>query len=76
MPSKRSSDCRPSDPPRDETPTGLRFTAYPGGRHPRRGFLDGAIEPQRETKISVFPPWNDGGYAVSIFPKRSFRISV
>ena len=33
---------------------------YPGGRHPRIGFLDGAIRPQRETKISVFAPWGGG----------------
>ncbi len=63
---------RPSDPPRDETPTELRVTAYPGGRHPRRGFLDGAIEPQRDTKISVFPAWNDGGYAVIDLPEAIF----
>lgn len=30
---------------------------YPGGRHPRIGFLDGAVRPQRETKVSVFTPW-------------------
>jgi hypothetical protein len=38
---------------------------YPGGRHPRIGFLDGAIDPQRETKISVFTPWQptDGNRA-------------
>ena len=30
---------------------------YPGGRHPRIGFLEGAIRPQRETKVSVFTPW-------------------
>ncbi|MCA9075188.1 MAG: hypothetical protein KDA93_09150 [Planctomycetaceae bacterium] len=34
---------------------------YPGGRHPRIGFLEGAIDPQRETKISVFTPWHDPG---------------
>ncbi len=32
---------------------------YPGGRHPRIGFLEGAIDPQRETKVSVFTPWHD-----------------
>jgi hypothetical protein len=32
---------------------------YPGGRHPRIGFLDGAVDPQRETKVSVFTPWHD-----------------
>jgi hypothetical protein len=30
---------------------------YPGGRHPRIGFLEGAVNPQRETKVSVFTPW-------------------
>jgi peptidoglycan/xylan/chitin deacetylase (PgdA/CDA1 family) len=42
---------------------------YPGGRHPRIGFLDGAIRPQRETKISFFAPWSDGGYAVVDLPE-------
>ena len=38
----------------------VRMMPYPGGRHPRIGFLEGAIRPQRETKVSVFTPWNDG----------------
>jgi hypothetical protein len=42
---------------------------YPGGRHPRIGFLDGAVNPQRETKISVFAPWQDGGYVVADIPE-------
>jgi peptidoglycan/xylan/chitin deacetylase (PgdA/CDA1 family) len=42
---------------------------YPGGRHPRIGFLEGAISPQRETKVSVFAPWADGGYAVVDLPE-------
>jgi peptidoglycan/xylan/chitin deacetylase (PgdA/CDA1 family) len=42
---------------------------YPGGRHPRVGFRDGAIRPQRETKVSVFAPWADGGYAVADVPE-------
>ncbi|HYT60852.1 MAG TPA: hypothetical protein VEL06_11815, partial [Haliangiales bacterium] len=37
----------------------LLVLPYPGGRHPRIGFLDGAIDPQRETKVSVFTPWDD-----------------
>lgn len=37
----------------------LLVLPYPGGRHPRIGFLDGAIDPQRETKISVFTPWSN-----------------
>ena len=50
----------------------IRILPYPGGRHPRRGFLDGAIHPQRETKISIFPPWNNGGYAVVDVPEAIF----
>jgi len=50
----------------------IRVLPYPGGRHPRRGFLDGAINPQRETKISVFPPWKDGGYVVVDVPEAVF----
>lgn len=41
----------------------------PGGRHPRIGFRDGAIRPQRETKVSVFAPWADGGYVVADTPE-------
>ena len=58
-----------ADKPR---PVGLRVMPYPGGRHPRIGFLDGAIRPQRETKISIFPPWEDGGYAVVDVPEAIF----
>ncbi|MCA9062034.1 MAG: CehA/McbA family metallohydrolase [Planctomycetaceae bacterium] len=42
---------------------------YPGGRHPRIGFLDGAVEPQRETKLSAFCPWDDHSYAVLDVPE-------
>jgi hypothetical protein len=42
---------------------------YPGGRHPRIGFLDGAVRPQRETKVSVFAPWDNGGYVVLDVPE-------
>lgn len=48
---------------------------YPGGRHPRIGFLDGAIRPQRETKFSVFAPWNDGGYAVVDLPEAVWHVT-
>ncbi|MBC7853684.1 MAG: hypothetical protein IAF94_09635, partial [Pirellulaceae bacterium] len=47
----------------------LRVLPHPGGRHPRIGFLEGAIRPQRETKVSVFAPWKDGGYAVADVPE-------
>jgi peptidoglycan/xylan/chitin deacetylase (PgdA/CDA1 family) len=52
--------------PNDPRP---RVLPYPGGRHPRIGFLDGAIRPQRETKVSLFAPWVDGGYAVADVPE-------
>src|SRR5439155_26332810 len=47
----------------------LLVLPYPGGRHPRIGFRDGAIRPQRETKASIFAPWPDGGYAVADVPE-------
>jgi peptidoglycan/xylan/chitin deacetylase (PgdA/CDA1 family) len=47
----------------------LLVLPYPGGRHPRIGFLDGAIRPQRETKVSVFAPWDSGGYVVADVPE-------
>jgi hypothetical protein len=49
--------------------TALLVLPYPGGRHPRVGFLDGAIRPQRETKVSVFAPWKNGGYVVADIPE-------
>ncbi len=55
-----------------ETPPsrrGLEVVPYPGGRHPRRGFRDGAVRPQRETKISVFMPWNPRQYVVLDLPE-------
>lgn len=47
----------------------LLVLPYPGGRHPRTGFRDGAIRPQRETKASIFAPWADGGFAVADVPE-------
>jgi hypothetical protein len=47
----------------------LRVLPYPGGRHPRKGFLDGAVRPQRETKFSVFTPWDDSSYVVVDLPE-------
>ena len=47
----------------------LMTIPYPGGRHPRIGFLDGAIAPQRETKFSVFAPWDNSAYVVVDLPE-------
>src|SRR6056297_1191823 len=60
---------RANEPPRQAE---VRLLPYPGGRHPRRGFLEGAIAPQRDTKISVFPPWEEGGYVVVDVPEAIF----
>jgi hypothetical protein len=53
--------CKVADP--------LLVLPYPGGRHPRIGFLDGAVDPQRETKVSVFTPWDPGSYVVVDVPE-------
>jgi hypothetical protein len=57
-----ASPRRPADSP-------LLVLPYPGGRHPRIGFLDGAIRPQRETKLSVFLPWDENSYVVMDVPE-------
>jgi hypothetical protein len=52
-------------------PKPFTILPYPGGRHPRIGFLDGAIDPHRDTKFSLFLP--GGGYAVVDFPEAVWR---
>lgn len=47
----------------------LLVLPYPGVRHPRIGFQDGAVDPHRDTKCSVFLPWAGGGYAVIDVPE-------
>ncbi len=58
-------------PPREDGDP-LVILPYPGGRHPRIGFLDGAIDPLRETKASVFLPWEPGSYVVIDLPEAIF----
>jgi hypothetical protein len=55
--------------PRRAADAPLRVLPYPGGRHPRLGFLDGAVRPQRETKLSVFTPWDAASYVVVDVPE-------
>ncbi len=50
----------------------IKVFPYPGGRHPRIGFLEGAIDPQRGTKASIFLPWENSGYAVLDLPEAIF----
>lgn len=59
----------PDNAPLPDTESSIFVLPYPGGRHPRIGFLDGAIEPQRETKLSVFAPWDPGSYVVLDAPE-------
>lgn len=68
---------RPSAPSRVARRAGdsLRVLPYPGGRHPRIGFLEGAVMPQRETKVSVFTPWDEeqaASYVVVDVPEAIF----
>jgi hypothetical protein len=50
----------------------LTVRPYPGGRHPRIGFLEGAIEPMRGTKASIFLPWDPASYVVVDLPEAIF----
>ncbi len=45
---------------------------YPGGRHPRIGLQEDAVAPMRGTKVSLFPPWEKGGYVVVDLPGAIF----
>jgi hypothetical protein len=62
-------DITPANRPRRKADAPLLVLPYPGGRHPRIGFLDGAVRPQRETKVSVFTPWDEAGYVVVDVPE-------
>lgn len=57
-----------NQPTRDEDEP-LLVLPYPGGRHPRIGFLEGAIDPQRETKFSAFTPWDKDSYVIVDVPE-------
>jgi hypothetical protein len=59
----------PAAKPKRAADAPLLVLPYPGGRHPRIGFRDGAIRPQRETKVSVFTPWDDASYVVVDVPE-------
>jgi hypothetical protein len=65
----RRFDITPSNRPARSADGPLLVVPYPGGRHPRIGFLDGAIRPQRETKVSVFTPWDESSYVVADVPE-------
>src|SRR5260370_32728034 len=50
----------------------IRVLPFPGGRHPRKGFREGAILPQRGTKVSIFSPWDPTSYVVVDLPEALF----
>ena len=62
-------DIRRDNKPVKSANGSLLVMPYPGGRHPRIGFRDGMIRPQRETKISVFLPWDETQYIVLDLPE-------
>ncbi len=66
---KKRLDIHPGNRPKRPADAPLLALPYPGGRHPRIGFLEGAIRPQRETKISVFTPWDPTSYVVVDVPE-------
>ncbi len=61
----------PGGVPAPEEGSPLTILPYPGGRHPRLGFLDGAQDPRREAKFSVFLP-GEAGYVVIDLPEAVF----
>jgi hypothetical protein len=66
---QKKFDIRPDNRPARDRAAVLLTLPYPGGRHPRIGFLDGAVDPQRETKFSVFTPWDPNSYVVVDVPE-------
>lgn len=53
----------------------IEVLPYPGGRHPRLGFRDGEYRPRRETKVSVFSPWDSEDYLVVDIPEAIWNIT-
>lgn len=66
---KERFNIRRDNRPERQKDAPLLVLPYPGGRHPRIGFLEGAIDPQRETKFSVFAPWDPKSYVVVDLPE-------
>src|SRR5947209_2956776 len=66
---RREFDIDVNNRPSRPASAPLHVLPYPGGRHPRIGFLDGAVDPQRETKASLFTPWDPASYVVVDLPE-------
>jgi peptidoglycan/xylan/chitin deacetylase (PgdA/CDA1 family) len=65
---KIAADARNEKP----SPGKVRLLPYPGGRHVRIGFQEGAIDFHRGTKASVFLPWDPASYVVVDLPEAIF----
>ena len=63
---------RSQQAPGTDNEKAIRVLPYPGGRHPRKGFREGAILPQRGTKVSIFSPWDPTSYVVVDLPEAIF----
>lgn len=61
-----------SKPAESFPPERIKVRPWAPGRHPRIGFLDGAIDPLRDTKLSIFLPWPDSGFVVFDLPEAIF----
>lgn len=59
-------------PPAPKQSSKIRVLPYPGGRNPRIGFQEGAIDFMRGTKASVFLPWDPKSYVVVDLPEAIF----
>ena len=69
LPAAEISRKSPSPPDRTGA---LRVRPYPGGRPLRIGFQEGAINPLRGTKATVFLPWDPASYVVIDLPEAIF----
>jgi hypothetical protein len=47
----------------------LLVLPYPGGRHPASASSEGAVAPRRDTKVSIFTPWDQSSYIVLDVPE-------
>ena len=65
----RKFDVKPEGRPKRAADAPLLVVPYPGGRHPRIGSQETEIDPQRETKASVFLPWAPRDYVVVDVPE-------
>lgn len=81
-PMRQVSHPKPSDPPPQPfiktkplplvTGRERRIAPFPGHEHPRIGFLEGAIAPQRGTKAMAFLPWDPDSYVLIDVPEAIF----